>query len=40
MSTQFTLTTPDQNEHRTDLYELCSQAKYTLLFFYPKDSTS
>ena len=36
----FLLTQPNQIQIQTDLNALCSQAKYTLLYFYPKDSTS
>lgn len=36
----FLLTQPDQIQIQTTLEELCRQKKYTLLYFYPKDSTS
>lgn len=40
MTTPFLVTTPDHSEQHTDLYTLCSQSPYTLLYFYPKDNTS
>lgn len=36
----FSLSLPDWSQHETTLQELCSQSKYTLLYFYPKDDTS
>ena len=34
------LTLPDQMQIQTNLKDLCNQKEYTLLYFYPKDSTS
>lgn len=37
--TQLTLTAPTGEEQSISLSELLSQAKYTVLYFYPKDDT-
>lgn len=37
--TQLTLTTPTGEEQSLSVSELLSQAKYTVLYFYPKDDT-
>lgn len=34
------LTLPDWSQTETTLAKLCAQSNYTLLYFYPKDSTS